>query len=123
MLPLPCVSAMSEAFQNDIFMSFNARRISERIASLAARGCPRAATFRSPVSPEFTLAGDCETTVESKSVVAEREGFEPSIRFCRILTFQASAFDHSATAPHARKADPLRTKCGAGKVAARNQRP
>ena len=27
--------------------------------------------------------------------------FEPSIRFCRILTFQASAFDHSATAPHA----------------------
>jgi predicted Zn-dependent protease with MMP-like domain len=33
--------------------------------------------------------------------VAEREGFEPSIRFCRILTFQASAFDHSATAPAA----------------------
>ena len=33
--------------------------------------------------------------------MAEREGFEPSIRFCRILTFQASAFDHSATAPHA----------------------
>ena len=33
-------------------------------------------------------------------LVAEREGFEPSIRFCRILTFQASAFDHSATAPH-----------------------
>ena len=33
--------------------------------------------------------------------VAEREGFEPSIRFWRILTFQASAFDHSATAPHA----------------------
>ena len=31
--------------------------------------------------------------------VAEREGFEPSIRFWRILTFQASAFDHSATAP------------------------
>ena len=36
-----------------------------------------------------------------KSRLAEREGFEPSIRFCRILTFQASAFDHSATAPHA----------------------
>ena len=33
--------------------------------------------------------------------MAEREGFEPSIRFWRILTFQASAFDHSATAPHA----------------------
>src|SRR3569623_1117309 len=31
--------------------------------------------------------------------LAEREGFEPSIRFWRILTFQASAFDHSATAP------------------------
>ena len=37
-------------------------------------------------------------------LVAEREGFEPSIRFCRILTFQASAFDHSATAPHSRNA-------------------
>jgi hypothetical protein len=37
----------------------------------------------------------------ANSKVAEREGFEPSIRFCRILTFQASAFDHSATAPHA----------------------
>ena len=36
----------------------------------------------------------------SLDCVAEREGFEPSIRFCRILTFQASAFDHSATAPH-----------------------
>ena len=35
--------------------------------------------------------------------MAEREGFEPSIRFCRILTFQASAFDHSATAPHVLK--------------------
>src|SRR5690606_661580 len=33
--------------------------------------------------------------------VAEREGFEPSIRGCRIHTFQACAFDHSATAPHA----------------------
>ncbi len=36
----------------------------------------------------------------NKGQVAEREGFEPSIRFWRILTFQASAFDHSATAPH-----------------------
>ena len=32
--------------------------------------------------------------------LAERVGFEPTIRFWRILTFQASAFDHSATAPH-----------------------
>jgi hypothetical protein len=38
-------------------------------------------------------------TAETK--LAEREGFEPSIRFWRILTFQASAFDHSATAPAA----------------------
>ncbi len=42
-----------------------------------------------------------------KSELAEREGFEPSIRFCRILTFQASAFDHSATAPHALEVEPL----------------
>jgi hypothetical protein len=39
--------------------------------------------------------------------LAEREGFEPSIRFWRILTFQASAFDHSATAPHALEGRPL----------------
>ena len=32
--------------------------------------------------------------------VAEQEGFEPSIRGYRIHTFQACAFDHSATAPH-----------------------
>ena len=30
---------------------------------------------------------------------AEREGFEPSIRFWRIHTFQACAFDHSAISP------------------------
>ena len=34
-------------------------------------------------------------------LMAEREGFEPSIR-CRIHTFQACAFDHSATSPWAR---------------------
>jgi hypothetical protein len=33
--------------------------------------------------------------------VAEQEGFEPSIRGYRIHTFQACAFDHSATAPRA----------------------
>ena len=32
------------------------------------------------------------------SYLAEREGFEPSIR-CRIHTFQACAFDHSAISP------------------------
>ncbi len=34
--------------------------------------------------------------------MAEKEGFEPSIR-CRIHTFQACAFDHSATSPKARR--------------------
>lgn len=34
--------------------------------------------------------------------MAEREGFEPSIR-CRIHTFQACAFNHSATSPQAGK--------------------
>jgi cyclophilin family peptidyl-prolyl cis-trans isomerase len=53
--------------------------------------------------------------------VAEREGFEPSIRFWRILTFQASAFDHSATAPRALDrvaalacGGGLRKRCGRG---------
>jgi cyclophilin family peptidyl-prolyl cis-trans isomerase len=45
--------------------------------------------------------------------LAEREGFEPSIRFCRILTFQASAFDHSATAPQALGSGALRRGGGA----------
>ena len=31
--------------------------------------------------------------------LAEREGFEPSIRGCRIHAFQACAFDRSATSP------------------------
>jgi hypothetical protein len=31
--------------------------------------------------------------------MAERGGFEPPIRFCRIHTFQACAFNHSATSP------------------------
>ena len=44
--------------------------------------------------------GSAITSVADEAMVAEREGFEPSIRFWRILTFQASAFDHSATAPH-----------------------
>jgi hypothetical protein len=34
-------------------------------------------------------------------MMAERVGFEPTIRGYRIHTFQACAFDHSATAPHA----------------------
>ena len=36
--------------------------------------------------------------------MAEQEGFEPSIRGYRIHTFQACAFDHSATAPRSRLA-------------------
>ena len=57
-------------------------------------------------------------------VVAEREGFEPSIRFCRILTFQASAFDHSATAPLMRwKGAHLDGNRQAGKVAGLGRRP
>lgn len=32
-------------------------------------------------------------------IMAEKEGFEPSIRYKRIHTFQACAFDHSAISP------------------------
>ena len=32
--------------------------------------------------------------------MAEREGFEPSIRYNRIPDFESGAFDHSATSPH-----------------------
>ena len=41
-----------------------------------------------------TKKGPCGTLL----FLAEGEGFEPSIRF-RIHTFQACAFDHSATSP------------------------
>ena len=55
--------------------------------------------------------------------LAEREGFEPSIRFWRILTFQASAFDHSATAPHALDRAALEGVGAIGKVARRRRPP
>ena len=42
-----------------------------------------------------------ETRDKCRGRLAEQEGFEPSIRGYRIHTFQACAFDHSATAPHA----------------------
>ncbi len=32
-------------------------------------------------------------------VLAEQEGFEPSIRYNRIPDFESGAFDHSAIAP------------------------
>ena len=32
-------------------------------------------------------------------ILAEREGFEPSIRYKRIHTFQACSFSHSDTSP------------------------
>ena len=32
-------------------------------------------------------------------ILAEREGFEPSIRYNRIPDFESGAFDHSATFP------------------------
>ena len=55
--------------------------------------------------------------------MAEREGFEPSIRFWRILTFQASAFDHSATAPHALEGARLEVHLQSGKLAAQPSSP
>ena len=58
-----------------------------------------------------------------KNRLAEREGFEPSIRFCRILTFQASAFDHSATAPHALEGAPLGKQVARGNLVASRRLP
>src|SRR5690554_6035625 len=51
--------------------------------------------------------------------LAEREGFEPSIRGYRIHTFQACAFDRSATAPHAFRQGGAPSGAGAGLQAAR----
>lgn len=83
------------------------RRISPR--SHAALGSARRSSRRrsSYYRIEVPAASDAHRErqrkhgAQSRTEMAEREGFEPSIRFWRILTFQASAFDHSATAPHA----------------------
>jgi hypothetical protein len=45
---------------------------------------------RNPASGKWPLRAN---------ILAERAGFEPAIPFWSILTFQASAFDHSATSP------------------------
>lgn len=37
--------------------------------------------------------------IVSENKMAEREGFEPSIRYNRIPDFESGAFDHSATFP------------------------
>ena len=50
-----------------------------------------------------TDEGQRRQFVSQLDALAERQGFEPWIRFWRILTFQASAFDHSATSPHSPK--------------------
>ncbi len=52
----------------------------------------------SPVAAQ--LAGHVPSGDEHWGWLAERVGFEPTMSFWPILTFQASAFDHSATAPH-----------------------
>ena len=49
----------------------------------------------------YTPRANAGGAVKTGWYMAEREGFEPSIR-CRIHTFQACAFDHSATSPWAR---------------------
>ena len=56
----------------------------------------------SPDKPRKFLAFSGRRWKIGERVVAEQEGFEPSIRGYRIHTFQACAFDHSATAPHSR---------------------
>jgi hypothetical protein len=45
-----------------------------------------------------TLNGKIEKRLMAFFVMAEREGFEPSIP-CGMLAFQASALDHYATSP------------------------
>src|SRR5690606_7866012 len=42
---------------------------------------------------------DCPETRVDIGFLAEREGFEPSIREARIPDFESGAFDHSATFP------------------------
>jgi hypothetical protein len=45
--------------------------------------------------------GNCRKT----KVLAEREGFEPPIRFSRIPVFKTGAFNHSATSPEASRCE------------------
>ena len=69
-------------------------RESDRVSTLCSPlSCMKRAELRDLFAnrKSFYIYGLC---------VAEQEGFEPSIRGYRIHTFQACAFDHSATAPH-----------------------
>src|SRR5690606_6586867 len=83
-----------------------------RFARLETEGCSRRKLDPAPVSEVRASRLSAFGTKRKRPragassrvryrIMAEREGFEPSIRFCRIHTFQACAFDHSATAPHA----------------------
>jgi hypothetical protein len=38
----------------------------------------------------------------SKGLVAERVGFEPTVRYNRTPDFESGAFDHSATSPRSK---------------------
>ncbi len=56
----------------------------------------------------LSLPLPCRDAGQRPDCMAEREGFEPSIRGYRIHTFQACSFNHSDTSPgrQARKGKP-----------------
>lgn len=71
--------------------NLSVRRVSSAIVS----------TTHSPVRtriPESVDAGQASGCGGISQFLAERQGFEPWRRY-RLRTFQARAFDHSATAP------------------------
>ena len=76
--------------------------ISEDAAGMAAFVSEKLGVSESLV-PKWSQTEEGRDLIPMKSTLymAEKEGFEPSIR-CRIHTFQACAFDHSATSPWAR---------------------
>src|SRR5262245_22961269 len=83
------------------------------------------AAARHPPSPEVAaevLAGQAEIVWatgggerRSTGSVAERVGFEPTVRFCRTHAFQACALSHSAISP-------VRTSCRSARLFSRERR-
>src|ERR1700757_4705888 len=80
---------------------FNRARQGALIASSAAMDHTiRKKTQREKQKDRSTVFSSCCPKRTARiELLAERVGFEPTVRYNRTLDFESSAFDHSATSP------------------------
>ena len=72
------------------------KELRQRLEEMANHLCNQGPAYTG--CPSEKTKGACPLT-GPVSELAEREGFEPSIRYYRIHTFQACSFNHSDTSP------------------------